>query len=240
MLALFHVDNVPIEIGQSYLIDGDNGHHLSRVLRIEPGQELLLSDGKGSWSRVRVSSLDKKSVSVTVLETGSQRALAITITVIQALTKGDRAKEAIELLTEAGVDVIIPWQSSRSIGRAEAGIEKLQTTARESSKQSRRFWIPEVREVATTASVMGVIAAADLAIVLHESATMKFSDALMGLEGISSVVIVVGPEGGLTDEELADMQGAGGKVVLLGRPILRSAHAGIAAISAVSAALKIW
>jgi len=240
MLALFHVDNLPIEIGQSYLIDGDNGHHLSRVLRIEPGQELLLSDGKGSWSRVRVSSLDKKSVSVTVLETGSQRALAITITVIQALTKGDRAKEAIELLTEAGVDVIIPWQSSRSIGRAEAGIEKLQTTARESSKQSRRFWIPEVREVATTASVMGVIAAADLAIVLHESATMKFSDALMGLEGISSVVIVVGPEGGLTDEELAVMQGAGGKVVLLGRPILRSAHAGIAAISAVSAALKIW
>ena len=240
MLALFHVDNLPIEIGQSYLIDGDNGHHLSRVLRIEPGQELMLSDGKGSWSRVRVSSLDKKSVSVTVLETGSQRALAITITVIQALTKGDRAKEAIELLTEAGVDVIIPWQSSRSIGRAEAGIEKLQTTARESSKQSRRFWIPEVREVATTASVMGVIAAADLAIVLHESATMKFSDALMGLEGISSVVIVVGPEGGLTDEELAVMQGAGGKVVLLGRPILRSAHAGIAAISAVSAALKIW
>ena len=240
MLALFHVDNLPIEIGQSYLIDGDNGHHLSRVLRIEPGQELLLSDGKGSWSRVRVSSLDKKSVSVTVLETGSQRALAITITVIQALTKGDRAKEAIELLTEAGVDVIIHWQSSRSIGRAEAGIEKLQTTARESSKQSRRFWIPEVREVATTASVMGVIAAADLAIVLHESATMKFSDALMGLEGISSVVIVVGPEGGLTDEELAVMQGAGGKVVLLGRPILRSAHAGIAAISAVSAALKIW
>ena len=240
MLALFHVDNLPIEIGQSYLIDGDNGHHLSRVLRIEPGQELLLSDGKGSWSRVRVSSLDKKSVSVTVLETGSQRALAITITVVQALTKGDRAKEAIELLTEAGVDVIIPWQSSRSIGRAEAGIEKLQTTARESSKQSRRFWIPEVREVATTASVMGVIAAADLAIVLHESATMKFSDALMGLEGISSVVIVVGPEGGLTDEELAVMQGAGGKVVLLGRPILRSAHAGIAAISAVSAALKIW
>ena len=240
MLALFHVDNLPIEIGQSYLIDGDNGHHLSRVLRIEPGQELLLSDGKGSWSRVRVSSLDKKSVSVTVLETGSQRALAITITVIQALTKGDRAKEAIELLTEAGVDVIIPWQSSRSIGKAEAGIEKLQTTARESSKQSRRFWIPEVREVATTASVMGVIAAADLAIVLHESATMKFSDALMGLEGISSVVIVVGPEGGLTDEELAVMQGAGGKVVLLGRPILRSAHAGIAAISAVSAALKIW
>jgi len=240
MLALFHVDNLPIEIGQSYLIDGDNGHHLSRVLRIEPGQELLLSDGKGSWSRVRVSSLDKKSVSVTVLETGSQRALAITITVIQALTKGDRAKEAIELLTEAGADVIIPWQSSRSIGKAEAGIEKLQTTARESSKQSRRFWIPEVREVATTESVMGVIAAADLAIVLHESATMKFSDALMGLEGISSVVIVVGPEGGLTDEELAAMQGAGGKVVLLGRPILRSAHAGIAAISAVSAALKIW
>ena len=240
MLTLFHVENLPIDIGQHFVIDGDKGHHASRVLRLEQGEELLLSDGRGSWSRVTVSAVDKKSVSVTVLETGSQRALSTTITVIQALTKGDRAKEAVELLTEAGVDVIIPWQSSRSIGKAEAGVERLRTTARESSKQSRRFWIPEVRDVASTKDVLATISTSDLALVLHESALTKISDALAGLTLVSKVAIVVGPEGGLTDEELELMHEAGAKIVLLGRPILRSAHAGIAAISAVCAALQIW
>ncbi len=240
MLTLFHVADLPIEIGQHFVIDGDDGHHASRVLRVEPGEELLLSDGKGSWSRVTISSVDKKSVSVTVLETGVQRALPTTITVIQALTKGDRAKEAIELLTESGADVIIPWQSSRSIGKAEAGVEKLRTTAREASKQSRRFWVPEVKDVASTKEILSIIATSDLAIVLHESAVTKFSDVFADLNEVAHVAIVIGPEGGLTDEELELMQSAGAKVVVLGRPILRSAHAGIAAVSAVSAALKIW
>jgi len=240
MLTLFLVDNLPIEISQVYVMDGDDGHHAARVLRVEPGEELLLSDGKGSWSRVRVTQVDKKSITTVVVETGTQRALPITITVIQALTKGDRAKEAIELLTESGVDIIIPWQSLRSIGKAEAGVEKLRTTARESSKQSRRFWVPEVRDIATTKEVLGFIASADISIVLHESAVGKFSEAILTKSDPKSVVIVIGPEGGLTDEELELLQGAGAKVAVLGRPILRSAHAGIAAVSAVNSALKIW
>jgi 16S rRNA (uracil1498-N3)-methyltransferase len=173
---------------------------------------------------------------VQVIDSGFQEALATTITVVQALPKGDRSKEAIELLTEAGVDRIVPWAASRSIGK---GTDKFAITAREASKQSRRFRIPQVSELATTAQICEAIKISDLAIAFHESATHKLSDQISS-HNVQHLLIIIGPEGGLTDEELAAFEGAGAKVALMGRPILRSAHAGIAAVSAVSALLKVW
>jgi 16S rRNA (uracil1498-N3)-methyltransferase len=173
---------------------------------------------------------------VRVIDSGFQQPLATTITVVQALPKGDRAKEAIELLTEAGVDRIVPWASARSIGK---GSEKFAITAREASKQSRRFRIPEVTETATTAQICEAIKVSDLAIAFHESATAKLSDQVSS-HNVEHLLIIIGPEGGLTDEEITAFSDAGAKVALMGRPILRSAHAGIAAVSAVSALLKVW
>ncbi|MEK6648676.1 MAG: 16S rRNA (uracil(1498)-N(3))-methyltransferase [Actinomycetota bacterium] len=240
MLTLFHVADLPTQVGAQYTLSGDDGHHAARVLRMAMGEELMLSDGHGAWSKMRVVEVGKKSIDLIVLESGFQDASATTITVIQAVTKGERSKEAIELLTEAGVDRIVPWQAARSIGKVDKGIEKMQITAGQASKQSRRFWVPEVSDVVDTQGAIAVITSADLAIVFHESATTKLSDLLLGSEPIASVVIVIGPEGGITDEELASMSGAGAKIALLGRPILRSAHAGIAAVAAVSTALRIW
>lgn len=240
MLTLFHVVDLPTQVGAQYTLSGDDGHHAVRVLRLSVGEELVLSDGRGAWSKVRVVAVDKKSVDLIVLESGFQNASATSITVIQAITKGERSKEAIELLTEAGADHIVPWQSLRSIGKLEKGVEKLRVVAQEASKQSRRFWVPEVSDVVDTPGAIAIIKSADLAIVFHESAMTKLSDLLAERESIASVAIVIGPEGGITDEELANMSGAGAKIALLGRPILRSAHAGIAAIAAVSTALGIW
>ena len=144
--------------------------------------------------------------------------------------------EAIELLTEAGVDRIVPWAASRSIGK---GTDKFAITAREASKQSRRFRIPEVTDLATTAQICEAVKISDLAIAFHESATHKLSDQISS-HNVAHLLIIIGPEGGLTDEELAAFEAAGAKVALMGRPILRSAHAGIAAVSAVSALLKVW
>jgi len=240
MLTLFHVAELPTQIGGGYTLGGDDGHHAARVLRLRVGEELMLSDGRGRWSRARVVAVDKKSVDLTVLESGFQSAPVTSITVVQAITKGDRTKEAIELLTEAGADRIVPWQAHHSIGKAEKGVEKLRVTAQESSKQSRRLWTPEVSDVVDTEGAIAVIKGGDLAIVFHEESMTKLSDLFLSAKPVASVVLVIGPEGGITDEELASMQGAGAKVALLGRPILRSAHAGIAAISAVSTALRIW
>ena len=234
MFTLFFVEDLPTS--GSYEFSNYDANHAIRVLRMQAGAEFMLSDGKGAWSQVQATEVSKKSMTVQVIESGFQEPLATTITVIQALPKGDRAKEAIELLTEAGVDRIVPWASARSIGK---GSDKFAITAREASKQSRRFRIPEVTEVATTTQICEAIKVSDLAIAFHESAQGKLSDQISS-HNVQNLLIIIGPEGGLTDEELSAFEQAGAKVALMGRPILRSAHAGIAAVSAVSALLKVW
>jgi len=236
MFTLFFVDHLPTTVGGLFEFANDDANHAIRVLRMQAGAEFMLSDGQGTWSQVVATEVKKKSMQVRVIDSGFQQPLATTITVVQALPKGDRAKEAVELLTEAGVDRIVPWASARSIGK---GSEKFAITAREASKQSRRFRIPEVTEIATTAQICDAVKISDLALVFHESATAKLSDQVSS-HNVEHLLIIIGPEGGLTDEEIAAFTDAGAKVALMGRPILRSAHAGIAAVSAVSALLKVW
>ena len=238
MRTLFFVDDLPTTVGATYEFNNDDANHAIRVLRIGTGEIFNLSDGAGAWATVQVLTVAKKSMQVKVVETGYQDPLETHFTVIQAIPKGDRIKEAIEMCTEGGVDRIVMWKSARSIGKSDDKIEKLQTTAREASKQSRRFRIPEVIGVAATNAVVDQIAQADLAIVFHESATMKVSEIVA--PGSKKVAIIIGPEGGLTDEEIDTFAAAGAKVALMGRPVLRSAHAGLAALSAVNTALSVW
>jgi 16S rRNA (uracil1498-N3)-methyltransferase len=238
MLTLFFVEDLPTTVGASYEFDSEDAFHAIKVLRIAAGEIFNLSDGKGAWSKVSVLNVNKKSMTVKVLETGSESALDQHFTIVQAIPKGDRIKDSIELSTEGGADRIVMWKSARSIGKADEKIEKLQQTAREASKQSRRYRIPEISGVITTDSVVDEIAKADLALVLHESATSSLSAAVT--QGAQKILIIIGPEGGLTDDEVDGFAAAGAKVVLLGRPILRSAHAGIAALAAVNTALSVW
>ena len=236
MLTLFFVDNLPTKVGQSYEFNNEDANHAIRVLRMAAGDVFMLADGTGAWSQVKAFAIKKKSMEVEVTATGFQEALATTITVVQALPKSDRAKEAIELLTEAGVDRIVPWAAARSIGKASG---KFSVTAREASKQSRRLRIPEVTDIATTEQICEAIKLSDLAIAFHESSDVKLSDCISS-HNVAHLLIIIGPEGGITSTELEAFKEAGAKVALMGRPILRSAHAGIAAVAAVSALLKVW
>ena len=236
MLTLFFVDNLPTKVGQSYEFNNEDANHAIRVLRMAAGDVFMLADGTGAWSQVKAFAIKKKSMEVEVTATGFQEALATTITVVQALPKSDRAKEAIELLTEAGVDRIVPWAAARSIGKASG---KFSVTAREASKQSRRLRIPEVTDIATSEQICEAIKLSDLAIAFHESSDVKLSDCISS-HNVAHLLIIIGPEGGITSTELEAFKEAGAKVALMGRPILRSAHAGIAAVAAVSALLKVW
>jgi 16S rRNA (uracil1498-N3)-methyltransferase len=238
MLTLFFVDDLPTTVGATYEFDSEDAFHAIKVLRIAAGEIFNLSDGAGAWSRVSVNNVNKKSMTVTVLESGFEEALAEQFTIVQAIPKGDRIKESIEMSTEGGVDRIVMWKAARSIGRADEKIEKLQSTAREASKQSRRFRIPQVSGVVNTDQVIDEIAKADLALVFHESAKSTISRSVTA--GAKKVLIIIGPEGGLTDEEVEAFAAAGAKVVLMGRPILRSAHAGLAAMAAVNTTLSVW
>jgi 16S rRNA (uracil1498-N3)-methyltransferase len=238
VLTLFFVDDLPTTVGQRYEFANEDANHAIRVLRMHGGDYFNLSDGKGNWSHVEVLEVHKKHMTVAVIESGFQEPLETSFTVIQAIPKGDRVKEAIELCTEGGADRIVMWKATRSIGKSDDKIEKLQNTAREASKQSRRFRIPAVVGVATTDNIIDVIAKVDLAIVFHEGATMKLSQVIT--PGAKKIAIIIGPEGGLTDDEIESFAAAGAKVALMGRPILRSAHAGLAALSAVNTALSVW
>lgn len=236
MLTLFFVEDLPTTSGAIYDFDGEDAHHAVRVLRMTAGEVFMLSDGNGAWSEVKVFAVKKKSLEVQVLSTGFQEPLRISMTVVQAIPKGDRSKEAIELLTEAGVDTIIPWTASRSIGK---GTDKFAITAREASKQSRRLRIPHVVDTASTDQICALIKESSCTVVFHESAPSALSELRLP-SAISNIVIIIGPEGGITEEELIRFTDAGAMLSRLGRPVLRSAHAGIAGISALCAKLQVW
>jgi 16S rRNA (uracil1498-N3)-methyltransferase len=239
MLTLFFVPDLPSQVGASYSFNSEDANHAIKVLRIEVGEIFRVSDGNGGWANVQVNEVTKRSLETTVLEVGRQDPLEIQFNVVQALPKSDRAKEAVELLTEAGADVIVPWLANRSISRTEV-ISKFATTAREASKQSRRLFIPQLHETVKEKGVIELIKSADLALVFHESAQVKLSEIITPQTKAKTVVIVIGPEGGITEEELAAFAAAGAHIAGLGRPILRSAHAGLAALSAVNSLLKVF
>ena len=239
MLTLFFVPDLPTAVGSTYEFGGDDAGHAIRVLRTQIGDGLALSSGQGAWSIVEVIAIAKKSMTVRVVSSGFEEALPVEFTVAQALTKGDRIKESIELNTAGGADVILLWAATRSIGKATPDLmQKLATTAREASKQTRRNRIPFVMGVLDAKKIAAEIPNYDLAIVFHESASQKLTDVVK--PGAKKVLLIIGPEGGITDEELALFKSAGAQVALMGRPIFRSAHAGMAALSGVNAALKIW
>jgi len=238
MRTLFFVDDLPTTVGQIYTFDNEDALHAIRVLRTGPGEVFWLSDGKGSFSTVKAIEVAKKSMQCEVLESEFQEPLDIEYTVIQALPKGDRLKACAQLLTEAGADRLVFWSSARSIGKADKTLDKLDVTVREASKQARRFRIPEIVGPLTTAQVIDEIARTDIAFLFHESATSKLS--AITAPRVAKALIIIGPEGGITDEELEAFTSSGAKIALMGRPIFRSAHAGIAGLAAVQTLLKSW
>lgn len=229
MLQLFFLDNIE----NPALID-DNAHHAERVLRMGIGEELLVSDGLGSWARCAITSISKKIVELSVIEKGFEEVDQKSISVLQAIPKSDRAKEAVELLTAAGVSEIYPWQAERAIGRES---DKWAVAAIEASKQSRRFHIPVVHPKLDSESAIKMFKDFEQVLICHESANPKISEVV---KPAAKTLIVIGPEGGISDKELELFESAGGKIIRLGRPVLRSAHAGIAAVSAVSTIMKVW
>jgi len=185
-----------------------------------------------------VLSASKSGLRLSVSDVEESAEPAPAITVVQAIPKGERAELTVEVLTEIGADRIVPWAASRSVGqwrgeRAAKALAKWRTTAREAAKQSRRSWFPEVTDQVDLAAVAALVGDADVALILHEEA----SDPLDSIDfaGVGSIVFVVGPEGGLTEDEIDVLAAAGGRVTRLGTTVLRTSTAGVAAVAAVLA-----
>jgi 16S rRNA (uracil1498-N3)-methyltransferase len=239
-----HVHLVPslsgVDGGSSVTVDGPEAHHAVAVRRITVGEPVLLTDGAGHVATCEVTATGKARMEVLVRSVSTEPAPSPEIVVVQALAKGDRGELAVELLTEIGVARIVPWAAARSVAiwrgdRAPKSLARWQATAREAAKQARRAWFPEVSSLASTADVVGLLANAPMALVLHEEA-----DEPLPAELPDRVVLVVGPEGGLAPDELTAFADAGARTVRLGAEVLRTSTAGVAAVSALLSRTARW
>ncbi|QIK65823.1 16S rRNA (uracil(1498)-N(3))-methyltransferase [Nocardioides sp. HDW12B] len=243
-LATFvHPDVGSAGVGEQVRLDGEEGHHAAVVRRVAAGEQVTLTDGAGHVARCRVVEAGKGWLDLSVLEVAAHQAEMPRLVVVQALPKGERGELAVEMLTEVGVDVIVPWSASRSIARwkgdrVEKSLAKWRSAAREAAKQSRRSWFPEVADLATTADVVALLASASVRVVLHEAASGPLAD--VPVPGRGQIVIVVGPEGGITDEELEAFSAVGAEPLRMGSSVLRSSTAGVAAAAALLARTPRW
>ncbi|HVW81315.1 MAG TPA: 16S rRNA (uracil(1498)-N(3))-methyltransferase [Mycobacteriales bacterium] len=215
-------------------LDGPEGHHAADVRRLRVGEPIWITDGRGTRWECTVASVRRGALDATVVRVVDQPQPQPRLVVVQALAKGGRDEDAVEAMTEIGVDEILGWSASRSVAKwTDRTQAKWQSTADAASRQSRRTWWPVVAGPLSTSEVASRLGAADLAIVLHESAYHRLSAS--ALPDAGEVVLVVGPEGGITDDELSAFRDAGAASARLGDTVLRSSTAGIAALSAICA-----
>ena len=225
-------------VGSELTLDGPEGRHGATVKRIGVGEQVLITDGIGHRVDAVVESVGVGTLRLRVRAMTLERQPDTRFVLVQALAKGDRGEQAIEAATELGVDEVVPWQAARSIvvwrgERAVRSLRKWESVVLGATKQSRRTRVPLVSVPADLAAVIARIEAAALALVLHEEARQP----LAGLElpQLGDVVVIVGPEGGITPGELEAFVAAGAVAVRLGPNVLRSSSAGPAALAVMSA-----
>jgi 16S rRNA (uracil1498-N3)-methyltransferase len=242
---LFLVDELADELAAGSFIElrGAEGRHAARVRRLTIGEEVLLGAGFGTLLGCRVVGVLPDGLRLEVVDRRAEPRPDPAVTVVQAVAKGPRAELAVELLTEVGADMIVPWAAARSIARwdesrAHHARQRWISTAREAAKQSRRAWLPHLTPLATTSDIADRVAAATTALVLHESADARL--AIVALPEAGELLLVVGPEGGIDPSELEAFTAAGAIPVHLGATVLRTSTAGAAAVAAVSVRLDRW
>lgn len=247
---LFLVDNIDTLPGPGGITElaGPEGRHAATVRRIRPGEPLVLTDGRGSIVHAETTAAGRDSLELRI--TGVERVAPprVRVAVAQALVKGDRGELAVETATEAGADEIVPWRAARCVARWETGprgdkaLARWRSAAREAAKQARRPWAPVVAEPVGTAELATRVPDADLALVLHESATVSLADpdlcATLPEEG--TVLLVVGPEGGVDPHELDSLVAAGARAVRMGPEVLRASTAACVALGALGVLAGRW
>ncbi|CAN5717110.1 16S rRNA (uracil(1498)-N(3))-methyltransferase [soil metagenome] len=243
---LFFIDRLPDE-GKLAVLDGDEGFHAASVRRIRVGESVVLGDGAGAMADCVVEETTKQSLSARALTRWNAVPPHPPVTVVQAIPKAERSELAIELATEAGADGFLAWQAARCVARwdgpkADKGLRRWRAVARSAARQSRRGFIPDVDGVLSTGALVQRIredvARGALVLALHESATIAFTEHQVAQA--DSLVLVVGPEGGITDEEIAAFTAAGAHAVRLGPTVLRTSTAAAVALGALGVLTTRW
>lgn len=246
MAPLFYVDALP-DTGGLAAVRGDEGFHAAAVRRIRPGEQLLLGDGAGGVARCVVEEAGRDGLRARVLSRWTVAPTRPPVTVVQALPKAERSELAIEMATEAGADKFVAWQAARCVARwdgvrAEKGLRRWRAVVRSAARQSRRAHIPPVEGVLSTAALIerirDAVAAGATVLALHESGTEPLAQ--LALAQADSLTLIVGPEGGLSPEEVAALTEAGAFAVRLGPTVLRTSTAAAVALGALGVLTPRW
>jgi 16S rRNA (uracil1498-N3)-methyltransferase len=240
---LFLVPSLPSD--DLFTLSGPEGHHAATVQRLRVGELLALADGVGGTALALVTAVGRGTLDVRITSRGYVPAPDPRLVVVQGIAKGDRGELAVQAMTEVGVDEIVPWAAARSVvqwrgDRGAKARDKWSATAREAAKQARRPWLPVVGgdPDCSTKQVAARISVAAAAYVLHEEAMDRLVTA--DLPAAGEIVLVVGPEGGITPDEVTTFTAAGARTVRLGDAVLRTSTAGVAALSVLSTRLDRW
>ncbi|MEU1983997.1 16S rRNA (uracil(1498)-N(3))-methyltransferase [Nocardia sp. NPDC019395] len=243
--TVFYLDEIP-EPGAVAVLDGPEGRHAATVRRTRVGEAISLSDGRGLLAETEVVAAQKHQLELLVRDRRRAEPASPAVTVVQALPKSERSELAVELMTEAGADVIVPWQAARCVSnweaKADKGVAKWRVAAKGAARQSRRAYIPEVTALHRTPDVVEAVRAAKaqgaVVAALHESGTGSFTG--LPWPAAPAVTLIVGPEGGLDDAELTALAAAGADVVRLGPTVLRTSTAAAVALGALGALTARW
>ena len=237
--------------GARFVLQGPEARHAVTVKRLAPGEAVDIADGAGKRLTGTVVSASPAELTVECSALVVEDQPDIRLVLVQALAKGDRDELAVETATELGIDAVVPWQSERSIvrwkgERAAKAHAKWQSVVTAAAKQARRAWIPEVRAAVETSGLAAAVAAADLAVILHEDAVRPLRSVLESWQvsqadaGPLEILLIVGPEGGISPREVTRLCDAGAVTALLGHHVLRSSTAGPAAVVLASDVLGRW
>lgn len=225
--------------GDAVVISGPEAHHAATVRRITVGEQVLVGDRQGSRVLSVVASVAGDAVRLRVEERADEPEPSLRLTLVQALAKDGRDEDAVEAATELGVDGVIPWQADRSIVRwkgpkVEKGRQKWARVIERAAKQSRRARWPQLEDLVTSGALARRCSAEGVTtLILHEEATSPL--ATTSLPGSGELLLVVGPEGGISPEEIERLAATGATTVRLGAQVLRASTAGPAALAVLSA-----
>ena len=223
-------------VGARVTLAGDEGRHAAVVRRIQPGEMIMIGNGRGRGVRGVVVEVRGAGLVVEVLGHLTTVAEPRCFVAAQALAKGDRSELAVEMMTEMGISEIVPWQAARSIvrwtpDRMARALSRWRATAREAAKQSRRLQVPQVSEPVTTRQLAQRVASVHCALLLHEEAEQPLAE--VDLPAAGTVLIIIGPEGGISAEELSELSAAGCRPVSISDGVLRTSTAGVVALAAL-------
>ena len=231
--------------GENAYIEGSDVNHIANVLRMKPGEELLISV-KGDWDYLcKIVDIETDRVNLKVLESMEQRELPVNITLLQGIPKSDKLEMIIQKAVELGVSEIIPVKTKRVVvkideKKVDTKVNRWNAIAESAAKQSKRSIIPKVHEPMSIDNALEIVKDFGVKLIPYENADGidKTRRILDNMDKTKNIAVFIGPEGGFEESEVERIKNSGFEVITLGKRILRTETAGLALLSNIMIRLE--